>query len=168
MCAALLALVLAGCAAPTPTPLPVTPGQLDPQGYPPPATQAVLPQGYPLATASVVPTLAPGEAPFIIDRPVVTGATSVTGSGTPGVPLLLQNVTFMGEVIAQGQVDSDGRFAFAVPPLEENVMLGIGLGDLAGTRWTPDYFLSPAFKGEGALPLPNVGYFLDTVLVTPP
>ena len=36
------------------------------------------------------------------------------------------------------------------------------------TRWTADYFLAPGFRGDEGVSLPNVGYFLDTALVTAP
>jgi hypothetical protein len=163
---ALLVALTASCAGPTGTPQPATPGTQVPQGYPEPNTAGTPVGGYPDSTAA--PTLPPGEVPFRLDKPLVAGATEVTGSGTPGVPLLLQNVTFMGEMIAQTTVDDSGRFAFTVPPLEAEVRIGISVGDLAGTRWTPDYFLAPGFRGDEGVSLPNVGYFLDTALVPAP
>ncbi len=166
----LLAALLIGCTAPTATPLPPTAGIGVPSpqdGYPVPSP-VNTPESYPSRVTQPVPTLLPGEAAFHIDKPLVVGATQVTGSGTPGVPLILYNVTFMGEVFGQATVDESGRFAFNVPPLEENVRVGIGLDDLTGTRWSADYFLATGFRGSEALSLPNVGYFLDTAQVEAP
>jgi hypothetical protein len=170
-CICFMATLLLACTAPTATLVSPTQGNANPdeeQGYPSLPTPENTPLSYPSLVTQPVPTLPPGEAPFRLDKPVAAGATQVTGSGTPEVPIILYNVTFMGAVLGQSTVDGNGRFSVTVPPLEANVRIGVGLGDLAGTRWTADHFLAPGFRGDESTNVPNVGYFLDTVQVTGP
>ena len=165
-----LALLLVGCTSPTAAPSAVTPGSQEPgveQAYPV-SSPVNTPESYPGRVTPPVPTLPPGEAPVRIDKPVVAGTTVVTGSGTPGLPIVLHNVTFMGEVMGQTTIDDNGRFSINVPPLEANVRVGIWVGDLAGTRWTLETFQAPGYQGDEAMALPNVGNFLDTALVAEP
>ncbi len=52
--------------------------------------------------------------PFKLERPILTGATEVRGTGPAGVPVFLADVTFMGESLGTGTIGSDGKFAVAV------------------------------------------------------
>lgn len=169
--AAVTAALLISCTTPTATsPVPATSGALGPtvdQGYPVPSLEGTL-EGYPSQMTEPAPALLAGEVAFRLTKPVLAGATEVNGSGTPEVPIILYNVTFMGEVMGETSIGADGLFRFQVQPLEANVRLGIGVADLTGTRWTSDYFLAPGFRGDEAMSLPNVGYFVDTVQVTAP
>jgi hypothetical protein len=149
------ALVLAACSTPSPAPSAT-------------ATPLVVPTSngaYPVG--SPPPTLRGDEVPFRLDKPIVAGATAVTGSGPAGVPILLEDVTFMGALLGQGTVGQDGRFSFSVPALEAGHRLGVTLGDISGTQWTPEQFHSPGYWGEGAMQAPNVGFFFDTAQVQP-
>lgn len=159
---------LAACSA-TPTVAPTSdPGVTGPDGAYPPPTRAVdlVPPGYPAPTEA--PPTPPGAVPFVLTRPIVEGATTVTGTGRPGVPLQLQDVSFMGALMADATVAEDGRFSFSVAPLERNHRLGITIGDLANTDWNIDELLSPAYWGPGAQQLPQVTFYWDTELVQAP
>lgn len=73
----------------------------------------------------------------------------------------------MGDVLGIGTIGSDNRFAITVPPLTASVRIGIALGDLRGTNRTDEEFNADAYKGDDALLVPMVGYYLDTALVQP-
>lgn len=102
---------------------------------------------------------------FHLNKPVLEGAILVSGNGPAGVPLSLQDVTFMGDLLSQTIIGADGTFVFQVAALEKNHRIGIALGDLTGTRWKPEDFYDPAYQGEEAMLVPQVGFFYDTVLV---
>ena len=166
---------LAACTAP-PTVAPTSIAATDSQtgvgpdaGYP--GLQATvevtgLGTGYPAPTDR--PPTPIGAVPFVLTRPIVEGAVTVTGQGRPGVPIALHDVTFMGAPIAVTTVADDGTFSFTVPALERNHRLGVTIGDLTGTDWTPEEFLQDAYWGPGAQQLPQVGFYLDTELVKEP
>jgi hypothetical protein len=137
-------------------------------GYPAPTVAVdVAPSGYPAQTS--VPPTPLGAVPFVITRPLIEGMTAVTGTGRAGVPLLLQDVSFMGAPIAETTVDSEGQFSFNLAaPLERNHRVGITIGDLSGTNWNIEELLSPAYWGPGAQQLPQVTFYWDTELVGEP
>lgn len=162
-----IGLALVACNASTPTP---TPASTESQNPYPVATNDI--SAYPaLATTvpyPVEPTLDPNAIPFVINVPVIEGAIEVTGSGPAGVPILLEDVTFMGVLLAETTIESDGTFKFQVTALEKNHRIGIALGDLTGTRWTPEDFSSRGYHGPKAMQVPNVSFFYDTTLVQGP
>jgi hypothetical protein len=135
---------------------------------PSPLSSAVDTPSSPLAVPSspVATSTAPDVEPFRLDTPIVEGATRVSGSGPAGVPILLQDITFGGVVLASGVVDANNRFEFEMgEPLEGGHLIGIALGDLSGTKWEQDDFSNESYYGEGALSVPQVGFFFDTSLV---
>ena len=103
--------------------------------------------------------------PFKLDKPIVSGATQVTGTGVPSVPILLANVTAMGEVLGSTTVKEDGSFIFDVPALTGGERLGLMIGDLTGTKWRIEDFYDPGFNGDEASNVPMVGYYWDTAMV---
>jgi len=118
-------------------------------------------QPYPSSTSST-PRYA--IVRFQIDRPVKAGDTLVKGNGPAGVSIVIFNVTF-GMPIGTGVIDADNRFAVSVPPLEPNIRIGVGVDAPDGQDFTPEEFYSDKYKGEGALLVPFIGYFQDTVMV---
>jgi hypothetical protein len=100
--------------------------------------------------------------PFRLAKPILAGSTTVSGTGPPGVPILLEDITFMGAVMGQTMVGADGKFQFPVEPLGANHRLGVTLGDISGTKFTQDQFNSPGYRGDGFMQVPNVGYYFDT------
>ncbi|MBN1668643.1 MAG: hypothetical protein JW862_16235 [Anaerolineales bacterium] len=105
---------------------------------------------------------------FMIDKPVLVGATEVTGRGPAGVPIMLVDVTLAGEPIALSVIASDGTFRFTVPAQEANHRIGIALGNLSGTGWTETDFQDPKYNGDQARTVPTIGFFFDTALVREP
>lgn len=121
-------------------------------------------------TPSVVSSNLPQEmlVPFRLEKPLRAGDTHVRGSGPPGVPIVITNITLMGEPLVYGKIGADGRFDLELPdPLQENYRIGIALGDLAGTPWTKEDFRNPLFYGDEAQTVPKVGFFYDSSLVIP-
>lgn len=132
-------------------------------------TPAISPIASPLPTAIFEsPVVKPTAVvvPFQLDKPIVGGTSSITGSGSPGVPVAIFDITFMGEVLGTGKIGADGRFTVNVSPLESGHMIGLALGELAGTSWNPDDFAGAEYRGEGATQIPQVGFFYDTTTVT--
>ena len=127
--------------------------------YPAPSNEA-----YP---APVNPEQNGGSAvvPFKLDRPVSPDATQVTGSGTPGVPLVLMDITNMGEFIAETTVQPDGTFRFEVKSLPANNRIGLMLGDLTQTSWTIESFYAQGYYGPEAMSLPSIGTVYDSCVV---
>ena len=107
--------------------------------------------------------------PFRLEKPLHAGDTHVRGSGPPGVPIIIANITLMGEPLVLGEIGPDGHFDFVLPkPLEENYRIGLALGDLAGKPWTEDDFRQPSFYGDEAQTVPQVGFFYDSCLAVAP
>jgi hypothetical protein len=66
----------------------------------------------------------------------------------------------MGEVLAQTVIGEDGTFSVDVPALEVNTRIGL-------TTNAGDSVESGIRPGDGAMNVPQVGYFYDSVMVTP-
>ena len=120
--------------------------------------------GDPMPPTATIPP-GPGVAPFVLARPVRQGDTVVRGSGPAGVPVLLVDVTFMGQNLAQTVIGPDGTFEVTMQALESNHRIGLMLGELAGTPWTDASFRDPGYNGKEAMQVPQVGFLYDTVLV---
>jgi hypothetical protein len=142
----LIAMLVVACGAPTPTPV------LSPTSPSPSPLASPLPVGH--------------AVPFKLDRPIVAGTDIVPGTGPAGVPIWIADVTFMGEVLGQGTIGSDGKFAIKVQPLEAGHRIGLGLAELAGTQWKAEDFYPVEFFGPDAMQVPQVGFFHDTVMVS--
>lgn len=135
---------------------------------PSPLSSVVDTPSSPLAVPSspVVTSTAPNVEPFRLDTPIVESATRVSGSGPAGVPILLQDITLGGIVLASGAINANNRFEFQLEePLEGGHRIGIALGDLSGTKWEQGDFSNESYYGEGALSVPQVGFFFDTSMV---
>lgn len=155
---------IAACAASTPhtlmTDMPYPIGTLAPTAF---ATISTQLGAYPISTLAI--TTPSQVAKFQLIKPIIEGATQVSGIGPAGVPINLQDVTFMGTLLGQTLISPNGTFVFRVTALEKNHRIGIALGDLTGTGRAPEDFNDPAYQGEGAMQIPQVGFFYDTVLV---
>jgi hypothetical protein len=144
----LITLSVVACGAPTSTPTP----RLSP----------IPAQLSPLTSPLSVP--ANNAVPFQLDRPIAAGTTIIRGTGPAGVPIWIADVTFMGEVLGQGTIGPDGKFAIQVQPLEAKHRIGLALAELNGTKWKPEDFYHSEFYGPEATQLPQVGFFFDTVM----
>jgi len=72
----------------------------------------------------------------------------------------------MGEILGSGRINSDGTFDIPVIiSLEKNHRIGIGLGDLSGTKFFIQDFQNPGYNGDEARNLPMLNFFFDTAMV---
>jgi hypothetical protein len=167
--AALLLLAACQSAVPQPSTSPTPEGAA---AYPPPR-QPVVAGPYP--APPVVENLPyppprtdeidPNAVPFQLDKPLVEGATQISGSGPAGVPIAIFNVTLMREYIAETRIGADGRFSVQVPALTKGYRIGLALGALDGTEWTEESFQNKGYFGVEARTIPMVGFFYDTAQV---
>jgi hypothetical protein len=146
---AIVALTGCGPASPAGGPLQADPPPLAADPQPPTAT---VPGG-------------PALTPFALARPVREGDTVVRGSGPAGVPVVLVDVTFMGQRLAQTVIGPDGTFQVTLNALEKNHRLGIMLGELTGTSWSDASFQDPGYNGPQAMQVPQIAFLFDTVFV---
>ncbi len=160
------------------------------QGYPPPAAVQGYPapgatpgdQSYPAPASNVpgyvnpaypappTPTENPGTkvevTPFKLDKPLIEGATEITGVGPAGIPIVLVDITFNGQILSEAVIPSDGKFSFKLTtPLEKAHRLGLTVGDLQKTQWVGKNFDDPGFQGTEPQQVPNLGFFFDTAMV---
>jgi hypothetical protein len=103
--------------------------------------------------------------PFKLNKPIVEGATEVTGTGPPNIPILLEDISFNGLILGQTVIREDGTFTFEVEPLEKAHRLGLATDDLTNTKWSEGNFEDPGFWGDEARNIPNIGFFYDTTNV---
>jgi hypothetical protein len=193
---ALFFVALAGCSNPTPTVQPVpsepptqapptqvtttqeSPTQPSPSpifAYPAPLDAAAVAGEYPqpeqpageaYPAPVIQPTAQLDVVPFRINKPIQAGATEVSGTGPPGLPIVIADVNFMGEILGEGEIGADGTFAIKLGiPLEVDHRIGIALNDLTGTLWESNDFSDPGFFGEEYRQVPTVGFFYDTAAV---
>jgi hypothetical protein len=160
--------LLAGACTPTPTaapaPMPTSDGAS-------PTTDAAGIGAYPATEgypgASVELTLDLNIKPFQLNKPVIEGATKVTGMGPAGVPILLQDVTFTGAPVGETVIGQDGTFTFQVAPLEARHRIGVALGNLDATHFKTQDFSNVSYMGDDAMLVPQIGFYYDTTLVQP-
>jgi hypothetical protein len=104
---------------------------------------------------------------FQLDKPVIAGVTKVTGKGPSGIPVVLADVTLGGNVLGSTTINREGRFEIKVgAPLEAGHRVGLTLGDLSGTGKQHRDFYDEVFYGDGALTVPQIGFFFDTAMVS--
>lgn len=147
----------------TPYPPPPVVEVSDTDPYPPPTIEILPVDAYPAPESSIAII---GDSAFQFNKPIHEGATEITGVGPAGVPILILDITFMGEILGEGLIDDNGTFTINVEPLEKAHRIGISLDNLEGTQWTQEDFYGIEFNGEGAMQVPMVGYFYDTIIVT--
>lgn len=99
---------------------------------------------------------------FTIYEPVVNNSTMVEGEGPAGLPIILVDVSEVGEVLGTTTIDANGYFSFNLDtPLLQNHIVGIQLGDLSGTDFVEqDYIYSDTYFER-----PLVGILFDMVIV---
>jgi len=128
-----------------------------------------VPPAQPQSPSSPLSPVSPlfAAVPFQLQKPIIAGTTRVKGTGVPGAPITIVNISFMGRQLGMGTVDSDGTFEIKVPALEENLFVGLSVGDPAKNQWQPEYFYGEEFHGDAAMQVPQVGFFQDTATVMP-
>lgn len=148
-----------GYPAPSAAPLAET---IQASAYPEPAAVVMSVEGYPITpTARVELQMGPK---FTITLPLKAGASKVTGSGTPDLPILLVDVSDMGALLGETTIDATGNFTFELKtPLVGSHQVGLKLGDLEGTEFNAeDFSASPTYYDR-----PFVGTLLDLAPVNP-
>ena len=144
------------------TPYPPSAQEHQTEPYPPPASDLSAVDAYlPPSVADEVT----GGPPFQLTKPILEGDTEISGIGPAGVPILILDITFMGEILGEGILNSDGTFSIEVDALEKGHHIGIALGNLEDTQWTDEDFYGTGFNGEESALVPMVGYFYDTTIV---
>lgn len=158
-------LLLAGCAAEEPesaAPAPISQPQTEQEeipGYPAPVQINETESGYPITEV----TFDLPEGPeFHIDRPVSSTDLTVTGNGPANVPIILVNVSEVGNVLAETVIDEQGTFVFQInQALTVGHTLGIQLGNIEGTEFEENQFV----YSETYFDRPYVGILFDLVVV---
>ena len=132
-------LILAACAPPIATPSPsATPAAISDENtstqpedtpYPPPPVLDTSDVPYPPPTVEILPIdvypgpestkVMIGASAFQLNKPIFEGATEITGVGLAGVPIMIEYLTFMGEILGRGVIDEDGSFTISVEALEK-------------------------------------------------
>ncbi len=99
---------------------------------------------------------------FNMEEPVKWDSLIVKGYGPAEVPLVLVDVSNMGERISQTVINKEGIFVFDLnEPLIKGHSIGIQLGDLTGTNFDPnDFIYSLTYYDK-----PMIGILFDIVLV---
>ena len=115
---------------------------------------------------------APGQSPasstavpFQLNKPILPSDTQVTGTGLPGVPIMLVDVTDVGAIVSEAIIQPDGTFTFEVNNLQAGHRVGVMLANLDQTSWTIESFFDPGFNGDEAMVNPNIGFLFDTCMV---
>lgn len=136
-------------------------------------TDNLIPEIYPLAEKDnelvypvgiyPISTTNPDQQIILIEKPVTSKDKSVKGKGPAGLPLILVDVSLVGELLDETTVNSEGNFEFILDkPLEANHTIGVQLGDLQGTDFIEtDFTTSSLFYDR-----PLVGILFDLVSVT--
>jgi len=129
-----------------------------------PSANNTVDKGYPMTAKDAYPVLTESEEnlkigpKFTIDEPLTINSTSVTGIGPAGVPIILIDVSQMGEKLSETIINGQGNFMFSLnSPLIIDHTIGIQIGDLANTRFDPnDFISSPTYYDK-----PMIGIILD-------
>jgi hypothetical protein len=129
-------------------------------GYPAPQAGYPAPQaGYPAPRN----TLTQGPK-FTINTPVKASDTLVAGSGLAGLPIKLIDMTNNGDTLGETTIGGDGTFTFDVNgKLIAGNRIGLGLGELAGTEFDRNNFIS----GPGYEDAPFIGIVFASTEVEP-
>ncbi|MDI9547463.1 MAG: hypothetical protein QM346_07655, partial [Chloroflexota bacterium] len=135
--------------------------------YPPPqvTSSSAEEEAYPAPSAPTEETSRIPIVPFAIEQPVTAGSTVIRGTGPAGVPILVVNVTYMGEILGEGVIGADGTFEISTTALEAETWVGVSLADLTGSDFAYEDFYASGFRGEGAAQVPQVGFVYDSVTV---
>ena len=109
------------------------------------------------------PYPAPGDEDGVllaINQPINAGDTMIHGVGPAGLPIIILNITFVGEQLGAGVIDEDGTFSIPVVPIPEGVRIGV-----TADSDVTDSLEVEILPGEGEISVPRVGYFYDSVVI---
>jgi hypothetical protein len=139
---------------------------LSPIAVSPTVEEMTQPWTSPLATPVVLPSATSTDrGRFQLDRPLLAGATRVSGRGPAGLGITIVDVTMSGEVIGSGEIGEDGSFGITVKPL----LLGNRVGIMANGQLPSEGQGSlDLLWGEGGIQLPMIGDVFATAVVSGP
>jgi hypothetical protein len=105
---------------------------------------------------------------FLLDQPVLSGATKITGQGPFDLSIVIIDMTTMGTPLGYGSIDSDGKLSVSLDlPAIENHVIGVQVMD--DREFSPeDIEQLKQRKGPGFKTYPRVGNVLDSVIVRAP
>lgn len=123
-------------------------------------------QAYPVQTepapeqieAYPVPTLQNGIL-LSFTKPISVNDNEVHGVGPAGLPIVIQNITLMGEQMGSGIIDEDGTFSIPIT-LQSNIRIGLN-ADIESFGLSPEDIQ----LGSDAMTVPLVGFFYDTARI---
>jgi hypothetical protein len=151
---------LVGCAEAQPTLSPIETSMPSPLATP---SQATSPVSTPVLEEPAI-----AGPKFAFDA-LTAGATTITGQGPAGIPIIIVDVSLTGEVRGDGFIDSEGNFDIA---LSMPLITGHRMGIMAGTTtaMTPEeiqHYVQQLrhWMGDHAMNLPHVGLLFETAMV---
>ena len=132
----------------------------------PTAVVTPLPDAYP-ATTSLPPEAYPPPMPtartgtlLALDKPIRAGDTVVSGVGPASLPVVISNITFLGEQLGAGVIGDDGIFSIEVSQVPSSIRIGL-TADI-GSIGLMESDIRP---GDDAISVPEVGYFYDSFVI---
>lgn len=124
-------------------------------------------QIYPIIETQIDTSAYPSENPtasiaqgptFVLHSPIRSGDTVVSGSGPSNVPIILVDVSDMGEKLGETKIDQGGNFIFVLElPLQGGHSIGLQLGDVSNTEFNERDFLF----SESYYERPYIGILFD-------
>lgn len=133
-----------------------------------PVEAVVSPLSSPIATPE--PKATPTQIslqvriPVVLDEPIKIGATTVSGTGPPNVPIKIFEVANTANLLGELTIPEDGKFSitFEDRPLQATERVGVTLGDLSNTPLEEQFFKDISIRD-----VPTYGYILAEVAVEP-
>lgn len=124
----------------------------DEESYPIQTSSPLQIEAYPIPTSQTGILLA-------FTTPISQNDSEVHGVGPAGLPIVIQNITLMGEQVGAGIIAEDGTFSIPVT-LQSNIRIGLSADIESFGLTSEDIQL-----GSGAMTVPLVGFFYDTVRI---
>ena len=170
-----VAVFMAGCESESPTPTASSSPLATPEtgttdfsvSTPSEEAGAPVPTGEDSPAVEAVPL---EGATFSIDEPLREGDTQVSGEGPSDIPILIADLTLLGESLGRGKIGADGRFVIPVTP---GLILNHRIGILLDTETTEIQYTEEllaqleALRGDGAMSIPRIGTTYDAASVQP-
>ena len=92
-------------------------------------------------------------------KPINLQASEIKGVGPAGLPIVILNITLMGEQLGAGVIDADGTFSIPVA-LQSNIRIGLS-ADIEAFGLSKE----GVQPGDNAITVPLVGYFYDSTRI---
>jgi len=104
--------------------------------------------------------------PFQLEKPVFEGSLEVNGKGPANVFITISDLTFSGEILGDGKINSDGIFNIQLlRPTEKNHRIGISIDNTYSEQYSEVDFNNTGFFGDESRLVPFIGFFYDTAMV---